>query len=436
MAHGTALSIFHNSFFGAATIPWTQPLDVVVSLKNTPAVTNPGTAFLSYALLSHGRAATDPRDKLFGILGLVTADSGIDVDYTSAPSEVFIRSTRALIEASGNLDALGFCYPYNPSTYSDKTPLPSWVPQWGSTGTFARPMMFFAGHINTCALRTTHASRGLPCKPTWSEDGKTMVIEGFIVDTIKRLTPVLPSIYLNNMHEGSVDYVEALEKEAFRNFDNPNWDPTFWQLMREMAHWFKCLGKMISSGVPQLLGAITDIARFIEWEDFVQKETGTPGESTEASNKILCELLSAGTQYPGGQAETMDHFLKWSKSLRYIRKLKAAKVDRASTGLFQVSGFIIGLKSELTQKNNTFDQFILHPPDRRMGVTQAGRMALFPRRAEGGDQVAILKGGRVPVILRPRGNGCVEFIGEAYVCGIMEGEAVSSAVQWSNFMIN
>jgi hypothetical protein len=43
---------------------------------------------------------------------------------------------------------------------------------------------------------------------------------------------------------------------------------------------------------------------------------------------------------------------------------------------------------------------------------------------EPGDQVWVLKGGDVPLILRPVKDGRYRLIGEAYVHGIMRGEAL------------
>ncbi|KAM7211973.1 Heterokaryon incompatibility protein (HET) domain containing protein [Rhypophila decipiens] len=433
--HAKAVNIFSNSFFGTAMTSATEPVDVVVSMKNAAPNVNPGTGFLSHAFFSHGRAATDPKDKLFGLLGLMTSDIGIRVDYNASPADVFIRSTRALIETAGNLHVLGFCFPFRvgalPVTEKER-PLPSWVPQWGSTGTFATPMMFLANNT----LRTSDASGGSVCAPKWTEDGTTLMVEGFVVDTVKTLSSVLPSLYLNNKHEGSFDWMDELEKKAFTNHDDdPDYDPSVWESIREVATAAKYLGKLISGVVSQLLGTFIDLSRYIEWEDFCRKEMTSRKAGTDTCDKIMCEILSVGTQFPGGPAETAEQFAQWRKSMWYIRKMKASKLDRVSKGLFQASSFIMGLKTEITKQNNAFTFMLRHCQERRMGVTQLGRMALFPKMTEQGDQVVILKGGRVPLVLRAKGNGYVELVGEAYVHGIMDGEAVNEHVRWSDFLL-
>jgi hypothetical protein len=45
--------------------------------------------------------------------------------------------------------------------------------------------------------------------------------------------------------------------------------------------------------------------------------------------------------------------------------------------------------------------------------------------AKVGDRIALLQGGKVPYILRPKigkDAGCYEIIGDAYVHGIMDGD--------------
>jgi hypothetical protein len=58
-----------------------------------------------------------------------------------------------------------------------------------------------------------------------------------------------------------------------------------------------------------------------------------------------------------------------------------------------------------------------------MGRSERGYVALVPGKARLGDVIVLLEGGIVPFILRPREDSRWELIGEAYVHGIMRGEA-------------
>ena len=73
--------------------------------------------------------ATDPRDKLYGILGLTNErkDAGLRPDYTLSVEEVYTRLARNLIVESQSLDFLG-----SAGLLRDYD-VPPWVPDWTIT---------------------------------------------------------------------------------------------------------------------------------------------------------------------------------------------------------------------------------------------------------------------------------------------------------------
>jgi hypothetical protein len=54
-------------------------------------------------------------------------------------------------------------------------------------------------------------------------------------------------------------------------------------------------------------------------------------------------------------------------------------------------------------------------------VTEKGYLGLGRNSTQPGDIVCVLRGGNVPFILRRKGNGYYELVGEAYVHWIMDG---------------
>ena len=66
--------------------------------------------------------------------------------------------------------------------------------------------------------------------------------------------------------------------------------------------------------------------------------------------------------------------------------------------------------------------------NRRFFVTEDGGLGMGPKVMQADDLVATVAGMRTPVVLRPSGAG-FKFIGEAYVHGIMDGEAPSGPLQ-------
>jgi hypothetical protein len=105
-------------------------------------------------------------------------------------------------------------------------------------------------------------------------------------------------------------------------------------------------------------------------------------------------------------------------NLSPIRKLKSWHVDRVG-GVFAITGLIGYIKSTWNSFGE-FSKYIYHTEDRRLGATAKGYLCLLPKTTKLGDRIVILKGGRFPVVLRPREGGCVDFIGESSVHGIMD----------------
>jgi hypothetical protein len=74
------------------------------------------------------------------------------------------------------------------------------------------------------------------------------------------------------------------------------------------------------------------------------------------------------------------------------------------------------------------DSIMFASAGRRMLVCQKGYIGLGPKHTEVGDVVYVVRGSRVPYILRPveheNRSDTFKFIGECYVHGIMNGEAI------------
>lgn len=72
---------------------------------------------------------------------------------------------------------------------------------------------------------------------------------------------------------------------------------------------------------------------------------------------------------------------------------------------------------------------------RRPFLSEQGYVGLVPSHTEVGDVIVIIYGAIVPFILRDLGNGRCQFIGEAYVHGIMDGEYLEKHPQTETFIL-
>lgn len=66
---------------------------------------------------------------------------------------------------------------------------------------------------------------------------------------------------------------------------------------------------------------------------------------------------------------------------------------------------------------------LLFSSTRRIFRTHENYLGNGPKSARPGDQVWILAGAKIPFVLRPQENGKYVVVGDAYVHGIMHGEA-------------
>ncbi|PQE12520.1 Heterokaryon incompatibility protein [Rutstroemia sp. NJR-2017a BBW] len=66
--------------------------------------------------------------------------------------------------------------------------------------------------------------------------------------------------------------------------------------------------------------------------------------------------------------------------------------------------------------------------NRSFMITSAGRMGIGPSDTHLGDTIAIIFGGGVPYVMRNQGSAWV-FVGESYIEGLMDGEAIQACQQ-------
>lgn len=134
----TFVEVIHANSLGAMLTHGLGPDERDAWLRTLTQIANL-TSFLpsetrrserSFARILHRSrvaASSDPRDKVFGILGLSTFDPGVVPDYGLSVQEVYRRTAIALITNGDGLETL-----FTAAANSRKgvEGLPSWVPDW------------------------------------------------------------------------------------------------------------------------------------------------------------------------------------------------------------------------------------------------------------------------------------------------------------------
>ncbi|KAF2008542.1 hypothetical protein BU24DRAFT_360404 [Aaosphaeria arxii CBS 175.79] len=132
-----------------------------------------------------------------------------------------------------------------------------------------------------------------------------------------------------------------------------------------------------------------------------------------------------------GEDRFIDAIILLSKGVNQIenkRILHEAQLFLASTvvkeRLQENAAYSLRLGSEITRRSLGRLPF----------VTKKGHLALSSYHVQRGDVIALIKGAQVPFVLRCQKSGKYRIISEAYVDGIMDGEAVRNG-EYSSFEI-
>jgi hypothetical protein len=265
-------------------------------------------------------------------------------------------------------------YPQNPR-------LPSWVPDWSHDN--ERRTIIAAG-------AKFNADNGSQPIISISEERKVLTIQGFVFDTISELNGVYAIRDQIDMDPRSEDVQRKRTMAAKRSIEN-------------------CI-------------------------DLAKRAYQIPeGQTSEEVlwRTLCCDLTPdippnrAPKSYGGGYKllrkfhEAMREDGSYDFTHEVYKNLEFLRVNYIPNSVFTNS----------VQKFTTA---------RNMCVTTRGYLGRVPRGSEVGDKICILFGGSVPFVLRDAGDGYFTFIGECYIHGIMDGEALKGhnmASQTRDFQI-
>lgn len=316
---------------------------------------------------------SDPRDKLYAVLGLAKDWQGkgeLTPDYRPdiTPEKVFQRFAMWDIQKNQTLRILSCAtengYPSN---------LPSWVPDWRAIKN-PDPFLRYSTRTKFSAATT------MPLRIWFSDHGQVLNVVGEVVDAIKRIGP------------------------------EPKFCRIITTFMMEQPN-------------------ISRAKATQEWLQACQKQASdTNGKMTrkrfeEFWRTMTCGLTADGHPVP---AEYGGHFEKYVDFLKH--NITEIKVSSGESKEWRDSGMVIGIGED----HPNWKRFALIESSlekwssrRRLCTTSKGGLASVPPKAQDGDLICIIYGGEVPYVLRPHAPGVYTLVGECYVDGIMHGEALS-----------
>ncbi|KAF2165733.1 hypothetical protein M409DRAFT_24021 [Zasmidium cellare ATCC 36951] len=299
----------------------------------------------------------DPRDKVFAMLDFF-AESPISADYALSVEEVYTRFTRAVLADANHIQLLHWL-----GSHRSMESLPSWVPDYS----IHRPGSILP-RVNRFTYTVSETSELLRhVLPDLRFEGDKLIIRGVHVDTIKTVSEEMGA--------------------------DPNNAP----------------------GEPGFL----DI--FSKWESLATKlEDKRFSESI--SSAFLRTLIAFDNQHYGAS----DKYLSPAHTLWY-EKFGTGLLSAFDKDAFEEAENILnslGDKYEDFRKDSDIEHFTRHMSQtiysRTLFITDSGSMGLAPPQARPGDSIVYYPGGLYPFVLRPRGGGEFEMVGDCYLYGFDE----------------
>ena len=346
--------------------------------------------------LASSSRATDPRDKVFALLGLSSASRDpenwpeeVAPDYTRSMFEVYAGAAKYCIRQTGSLSILSqFVHDRLAESTSPYINLPSWVPRWDLEHS-TRRISTFSLHQDPDGTRILKEKPHTASMDTGVEMGQNtplgvLRLLGMRINTVNTC---LPTAMLDDtkFHAGVPerygDYLSDLLPRLYRICKKH---------VIHARHSFDFTFFMVTTaGLPPWY-----------W-DFLTSDRSDALRNFESIVNPSREGSAEG-QTPLSNTEGWPT-MHWTAS--------RAPSPRSLTVHHPNSSYIASLQPLM---------------NRRLFITSSDTLGLGPAGMMSGDTVAILFGGNVPYILRPSEDGRWNFVGECYLDGYMEGEAMGS----------
>ena len=345
-----------------------------------------------------GFQATDPRDRIFAVMGLAPQSDRKEEDlrpnYRIGVEDLYTQVARRLLtRMEGQEDRLYFLYRAGVG-YPRPLQLPSWVPDWTSSRDGLLPHLFepakkpFPDPADCEELRVTFAP-GFP---------QVAILQGYIIDRVASLSPIShpPNISID-LHQSSQSSMTDRERKWF--------DSVLGLIIATNHTAQTATSDAHATGLTTYDTLISSPRwKFCLWKTLIASSSSIVVSERDVVSKSILDryLCFRGYWYARSDVED-DNYLGDSPIL-----LKSN---------WEVSKMI---KYHHAYSNAT--------SQRRFFVSSKGYFGLTSPETQEGDLVCVFSGMITPIIVRPvvfQGlDSCHILVGEAYHYGIMEGELV------------
>jgi hypothetical protein len=374
----------------------------ILQKKRQEAANKLHMSVVALAAYSSCFEAADDRDRLYGVKGLATDSSLLEVDYSCNVEETYLRFVRAFIERYQSLDIICFASIYSSLPGSA---LPSWVPDWRAKMVYplSVPLMVsqsakpHIGNLRPFALTvedpgnpSLYYAASKDSSAVYTFKGSTLVVRGTILDMVdglagSRNADLVQCCAQTNLTKATSECIPASDiirsvckslvlgrKDRFLRFAMPT---------NEFYHDFMWLCLQTMMGSPSLVPR-----EFQEWYNCT-KSLLIHGRTFE---NLVCDSNEAVDIGSDSIAPNKDEYISETFFGRFFDTIVRMSL--------------------------------------RLMVTPSGRVGLVSEKVRKGDLIVVLFGCSVPVLLRQSGDageGTFTLVGECFLDGCMDGEGLA-----------
>jgi hypothetical protein len=387
---------------------------------------NHSMSLVSLVAYGSDSQATDPRDRVYALLGLAK-DQGLNYkpDYQCSIGEAYTKLVKQFVQTQKSLDIICFAHIfYSQARAASLGPgLPSWVPDWQvQTEAFVVPLM---------ASQSTRNQIGnfRPVKNITLEDDASCYAAAGDTTPYVRFSDDMRFLYCRGVFVDYVDGVGGLTIES-RDWTQPSDTLSLQEISLQLDNSSSTFNSTRhakdSEEALRLLHAISRCLVLGRKDRYLAYPT--------PPFKFGSDLIDLCMEASQRSAEIPPRFQDWYELNRSLliggRSLEELCLAAFSTFDSQITG-IVDVSDEVS--------FYLRFRDttkymtRRLVTSELGHIGMGPSRVRKGDRICVLLGCSIPLILRARaGTTSYEVIGECYLDGFMNGEALIPADGYSS----
>ncbi|KAF7919100.1 uncharacterized protein EAE98_009420 [Botrytis deweyae] len=330
---------------------------------------------------------SDPRDRIYGLLGLAEDRDVVSPDYTKPIRWVLQDVVQSLIKKGKSLNVICML-----PKFHKMDGLPSWLPDFTASSPPRNFMSFLSKDPNT--FHVFMASGTMPFSGVQVKAG-VLSAKGIILDVVDGMGS---ATVVSRSTRPSLPSHENLQQSTTNNSRYPSKNDLFHAI----------------------------------WRTLVSSRTTHDTKATSASGAVYLTFKSVTIPKENWLLEDV---WKW-------KELDEIRLFYANNAMLKVAGkslsdwinlalpvFEPNLDASVKGVKNEIRYLPYHVKstlrNQRFLVTASGYIGYVPNETKRGDTICILYGMDVPVVLRKNQDKTFEVIGPCYVHGVMEGELMN-----------